>query len=64
MCDLNMEDRDSSVGTATRYGLDGPGIESRLVARFPVPVQTFPGVHQASCTMGTGSFLWGKEAGA
>ena len=23
------EGRDSSVGTATRYGLDGPGIESR-----------------------------------
>ena len=32
--------RDSSVGIATRYGLDGPGIES----------------HPASCTMGTGSF--------
>ena len=22
-------DRDSSVGVATRYGLDGPGVESR-----------------------------------
>jgi hypothetical protein len=26
--------RDSSVGIATRYGLDGPGIESRVGARF------------------------------
>ena len=25
----NMVDRDSAVGIATRYGLDGPGIESR-----------------------------------
>ena len=27
--DSNVGDRDSSVGIATRYGLDGPGIESR-----------------------------------
>jgi hypothetical protein len=26
-CQLWM-DRDSSVGTATRYGMDGPGMES------------------------------------
>jgi len=25
----------SSVGIATRYGLDGPGIESRLIGDFP-----------------------------
>ena len=36
------------------YGLDGPGIESRLGRDFP-PVQTGPGAHPASCTMGTGS---------
>ena len=36
--------RDSSVGTATRYGLDGPGIESRWGARFSAPIQTGPGV--------------------
>ena len=49
--------RYSSVGIATRYGLDGPGIESRLgEARFSAPVQTGPGVHSVSCTMGTGSF--------
>ena len=46
----------SSVGIATGYGLDGPGIESRWGARFSAPVQTGPGVHPASCTMGTGSF--------
>ena len=46
----------SSVGIATGYGLDGPGIESQWGARFSAPVQTGPGVHPASCTMGTGSF--------
>ena len=47
---------DSSVGIATGYGLDGPGIESRWGARFSAPVQTGTGAHPASCTMGTGSF--------
>ena len=37
--------RDSSVGIATRYGLDGPGTESRWGARFFAPVQTQPPVH-------------------
>jgi hypothetical protein len=32
-------DRDSSVGIATRCGLDGPGIELRVQARFAGPVQ-------------------------
>jgi hypothetical protein len=45
-----------SVGIATVYGVDGPGIESRLGARFFAPVQTGPGARPASCTMGTGSF--------
>jgi len=48
--------RDSSVGIATGYGLDGPGIESRWEAKFPTPVQTGSGTHPASCTMDTGSF--------
>jgi len=51
----------SSVGIATGYGLDGPGIESRWGARFSAPVQTGPGAHPTSCTMGTGSFPGGKE---
>ena len=46
----------SVVGIATSYGLDGPGIESRWGARFSALVQTGPGAHPASCTMGTGSF--------
>ena len=46
----------SVVGTAIGYGLDGPGIGARWGARFSAPVQTGPGAHPASCTMGTGSF--------
>ena len=45
----------SSVSIAIDYGLDGPGIESQWGRDFP-PVQTGPGAHPASCTMGTGSF--------
>ena len=45
----------SSVGTATDYGLDGPGIESRWGRDFP-PFQTGPVAHPSSCKMGTGSF--------
>ena len=55
--------RDSSVGIATRYGLDGQGIESRWGARFSAPVQTGPGAHPASCTKGTGSFPGVKRPG-
>ena len=53
--------RDSSVGIATGYGLHGPGIESRWGSRFSALVQTGPGVHPASCTMGTGYFLGVKS---
>ena len=49
----------SSVGIATDYGLNGPGIESLWGRDFP-PVQTGPGAHPASCKMGTGSFPGGK----
>jgi hypothetical protein len=52
--------RDSSVGIATRYGLDDPGIESRWVATLSAPVQPGTGVHPASYTTGTG-FLPGVE---
>ena len=45
----------SSVGIVTDYGLDGPEIESRWGRDFP-PIQTGPGAHPASCTMGAGSF--------
>ena len=46
----------SIVGIATGCGLDGPGIESQWGARFFTPVQTGPGAHSASCTMGAESF--------
>ena len=45
-----------SVGTVTRYGLDGPGLKSQCGARFSAAFQTGPGANPTSCTMGTGSF--------
>jgi len=45
----------SSVGTATELQAGQSGIESRWGRDF-LPVQTGPGAHPASCTMGTGSF--------
>ena len=59
----SLVDRDSSVDTVTRYGLDGPGIESRWGARFSASFQTSPGAHPASYKMGTGSFLEVKRPG-
>jgi hypothetical protein len=37
MCTIIWVGRDSVVGIATRYGLDGPGIESRWGRDFPHP---------------------------
>ena len=53
-------DWESSVGIATRYGLDGPGIESRWGEIFRT-LQTGPGAHPASYTMGTGPFPGVKQ---
>jgi len=47
----------------TRYGLDGPGIESRWGARVTASVQTGLGAHTSSYTMGTGSFPGVKRPG-
>jgi hypothetical protein len=44
------------VGTATRYGLDGTGMESRWGRNIPQPFKTDPGAHTFSCIMGTASF--------
>ena len=52
-----------SVGIATRYGLDRPGIESRWGSRFCAPIQTGSGVNPASYIMGTGSFPGVKRPG-
>jgi hypothetical protein len=40
---INFMGRDSSVGIATRYGLDDSEIESRWGARFSAPFRTGPG---------------------
>ena len=45
----------SSVGMATELRAGRSGIESRWGRDFP-PVQTGPGAHPTSCTVGTGSF--------
>ena len=57
-------DWDSSVGIATRYGLDGPGIESRWGGEIFLPVQTGIGAHPASCKGVPSPFPGGKAAGA
>jgi hypothetical protein len=54
---IHLVGRDSSVGIATRYGLDGPGIEFRWGQDFPhlsrlalghiqPPIQWVPGISQ------------------
>jgi hypothetical protein len=53
--------RDSSVGIATRSGLEGPGIESQWGARFSAPVQTGP---PSLLYNGYRVFPGGKVAGA
>ena len=53
----------TAVGIATRYGLDGPGIESRWRARFSAPIQTGREAHPASYTVGTESFPGVKRQG-
>jgi hypothetical protein len=58
-----MVGRDSSVGTVTLYGLDGPAIESRWGARFSASVQAGPGAYSAYYTMVAGSFPGVKRPG-
>ena len=48
--------RGSSVDITTRYRLDSPVIESQWGGEFSAPVQTDPGAHPVSYTVGTGSF--------
>jgi hypothetical protein len=53
---LCSRSRDGVVGIATRYGLEGPGIESRSGTRLSAPIPTGSEAHPASCTMDTASF--------
>jgi hypothetical protein len=55
--------RDSSVGKATRYGLDGPA-SNPGGATFSATVHTGPGAQTASCTMGIGSLSRAKPVRA
>jgi hypothetical protein len=54
---------DSLVGIATRYGLDGPGIESRWGREFSQPSRLALRSHPASYTKRTGSFPGVKRPG-
>ena len=48
--------RGSPVGIATELRAGRFGDRIPVEARFSAPVQTGPGAHPASCTMGTRSF--------
>ena len=63
VCLRELRARDSSVGIATGYGLDGPGIESRWGGEIFRTRPDRSGAHPASYTMGTGSFQGIKRPG-
>jgi hypothetical protein len=56
--------RDSSVGIATRYGLDGPGIESRWVGEIFRTRPDRPCGPPSLLYNGDRTFPGGKAAGA
>jgi hypothetical protein len=56
--------RDSSVGIATRYGLDGPGIDLRCGGGFPYPSRPALGPTQPPIQWVPGLFPRGKATGA
>jgi len=60
MLRLNLSDRHQHYNGWLRAGRSGDRI-SVGGSRFSAPVQTGPGAHPASCTMGTGSFPGVKE---
>ena len=56
--------RHCSVGVATRYGLDGPAIESRCGRDFPHTSKPARGPNQPPIQWVPGLFPGGKAAGA
>jgi hypothetical protein len=56
---ITMDVPDSSIGITTRYGLDGPGIESRWGVRFSTSYQSALEPHPAFCKIVTGSLYCG-----
>jgi hypothetical protein len=60
---LAFRGRDSSVCIASRYGLDGAGIESRWRRDFPHPSRPALGPTQPLVQWVPGLFLEGKAAG-
>ena len=56
--------RDSSVGIASRYGLDGPGFESRWGRDFPHKPRLALGPMQPPLYNGHRVFCGGKSAEA
>ena len=56
--------RNSVVGIATYYGLNGPGIESRWGRDFPLPPRPALGLTNPPLWWVPGLFLGGKAVGA
>ena len=63
VCHIFSVGRDSVVGTATRYRLDVPGIESLWEARFPHPSRPTQGLTQPPTQWLPGLFLGVKRPG-
>jgi hypothetical protein len=59
----NGKGQDSSVGNATLYGLDGPGIKSRWGRDFPHLSRPAVETHSPSYTMCAWSFRGVKQTG-
>jgi hypothetical protein len=51
------------VGVTTELRVGRSGDRTPMEAGFSAPVQTDPGAHPASCTMGNESFPEGVESG-